>query len=220
MTKRLVFCFDGTWNRLDAEHPTNVLLTAQSVLPRSQDTTQLIYYDEGVGTDGGIDYWKGGILEEGLLQNLSEGYQNLIFNYTPGDEIFVFGFSRGAFTARSFCGLLSNSGILDRRHASKAREAVDLYRSRDNTPGHFEQMMCFRRDYCADTLVSQLEHEWRQNNCEGFTLDETRRISIRYLGVWDSVALIDEDLLLIHQAMSRKRTIQVTHVPFDGTVTI
>jgi uncharacterized protein (DUF2235 family) len=157
MNKRLVFCFDGTWNTLDAEHPTNVLLTAQSVLPRSQDTTQVIYYDEGVGTGGTVDYWKGGILGEGLLQNLSEAYQNLIFNYTPGDDIFVFGFSRGAFTARSFCGLLSNSGILDRRHASKAREAVELYRSRGDTSAHIDQMMSFRRDYCSDTLVSQQE---------------------------------------------------------------
>jgi uncharacterized protein (DUF2235 family) len=190
MKKRLVFCFDGTWNKLDAEHPTNVLLTAQSVLPLSRNATQVIYYDEGVGTGGKIDYLKGGILGEGLLQNLSEAYQNLIFNYTPGDEIFVFGFSRGAFTARSFCGLLSNSGILDRRHASKARNAVELYRSREDSSAHLDQMMAFRRDYCSDTLVSQQEHEWRQGNCEGFTLDETRRIGVRYLGVWDTVGAL------------------------------
>jgi uncharacterized protein (DUF2235 family) len=190
MNKRLVFCFDGTWNRLDAEHPTNVLLTAQSVLPLSQDATQIIYYDEGVGTGGTVDYWKGGILGEGLLQNLSEAYQNLIFNYTPGDELFVFGFSRGAFTARSFCGLLSNSGILDRRHASEARQAIELYRSRQVSSAHLDQMMTFRRDYCSDTLVSQQEHEWRQSNCEGFALDETRRIGVRYLGVWDTVGAL------------------------------
>ncbi len=205
MNKRLVFCFDGTWNRLDAEHPTNVLLTAQSVLPRSQDTTQVIYYDEGVGTGGTVDYWKGGILGEGLLQNLSEAYQNLIFNYTPGDDIFVFGFSRGAFTARSFCGLLSNSGILDRRHASKAREAVELYRSREDTSAHIDQMMSFRRDYCSDTLVSQQEHEWRQTNCEGFALDETRRIGVRYLGVWDTVgALGVPKSMLFSDKLNRK----------------
>ena len=190
MKKRLVFCFDGTWNKLDGEHPTNVLLTAQSVLPLTQDASQIIYYDEGVGTGGKVDYWTGGLLGEGLLQNLSEAYQNLIFNYTPGDEIFVFGFSRGAFTARSFCGLLSNSGILDRRHASKAREAVELYRSRDSSAAHLDQMLCFRRDNCSDTLVSDEEHAWRQTNCEGYTLDETRRIGIKYLGVWDTVGAL------------------------------
>jgi uncharacterized protein (DUF2235 family) len=190
MEKRLVYCFDGTWNTLDAAHPTNVLLTAQSVLPLTQDVSQFIYYDEGVGTGGNVDYWTGGVLGEGLLQNLSEAYQNLIFNYTPGDEIFVFGFSRGAFTARSFCGLLSNSGILDRRHASKAREAVELYRSRDTSATYLDQVLCFRRDNCADTLVSQEEHEWRQTNCEGYTLDETRRIGVKYLGVWDTVGAL------------------------------
>ena len=49
--KRLVICFDGTWNRLDAPHPTNVLFTAESVLPVAADgTVQVVYYDEGVGT--------------------------------------------------------------------------------------------------------------------------------------------------------------------------
>jgi uncharacterized protein (DUF2235 family) len=190
MKKRLVFCFDGTWNKLDAEHPTNVLLTAQSVLPLTLDAAQVIYYDEGVGTGGKVDYWTGGLLGEGLLQNLSEAYQNLIFNYTPGDEIFVFGFSRGAFTARSFCGLLSNSGILDRRHASQAKQAVDLYRSRENSPTFLERMMLWRRDYCSDTFVSDQECTWRQKNVEAFTLDETRQIGIRYLGVWDTVGAL------------------------------
>ena len=48
--KRLVFCFDGTWNRLDSPTPTNVVLTAESVLPLANGVAQLIFYDEGVGT--------------------------------------------------------------------------------------------------------------------------------------------------------------------------
>jgi uncharacterized protein (DUF2235 family) len=109
--------------------------------------------------DDPIPFGKGGILGEGLLQNLSEAYQNLIFNYTPGDELFVFGFSRGAFTARSFCGLLSNSGILDRRHASEARRAIELYRSRQDSSAHLDQMMTFRRDYCSDIV----QPHWTQS---------------------------------------------------------
>ena len=50
-TKRLVFCFDGTWNRLDANTPTNVVLTAESIIPTGKaGTAQLIWYDQGVGT--------------------------------------------------------------------------------------------------------------------------------------------------------------------------
>ncbi|MEO0590745.1 MAG: DUF2235 domain-containing protein, partial [Pseudomonadota bacterium] len=49
--KRLVYCFDGTWNRIESEYPTNVARIAQAVLPRSGDgTIQSVYYDEGVGT--------------------------------------------------------------------------------------------------------------------------------------------------------------------------
>lgn len=106
--KRLVFCFDGSWNQIDAPHPTNVLFTAQSVLPMAPDgTAQLIYYDEGVGTEKG-EKLRGGMFGKGLEKNLNDAYRFLIFNHTPGDEIYVFGFSRGAFTARSFAGLISN----------------------------------------------------------------------------------------------------------------
>ena len=87
--KRLVFCFDGTWNKLDATHPTNVVLTAESVLPIDpQGKTQVIYYDEGVGTTW-YDHVLGGVFGAGLLTNIAQAYRHLIFNYTPGDEIYV-----------------------------------------------------------------------------------------------------------------------------------
>jgi len=99
--KRLVFCFDGTWNRLDAPHSTNVVITAESVLPIASDgVSQAIFYDEGVGTRKG-EKLTGGLFGEGIVDNLSDAYRFLIFNHTPGDEIYIFGFSRGAYTARS-----------------------------------------------------------------------------------------------------------------------
>src|SRR2546421_4524568 len=117
--KRLVFCFDGTWNRIDAAHSTNVVMTAESVLPLASDNvSQLIYYHEGVGT-GRWDRIRGGIFGSGLVQNLADAYRFLIFNHTPGDEIYVFGFSRGAYTARSFVGLIGCCGILLRKDAGK-----------------------------------------------------------------------------------------------------
>jgi hypothetical protein len=86
--ERLVFSFDGTWNRLDAAEPTNVVLTAESVLPLAEDrTAQLIFYNEGVGTARG-EVVKGGLFGSGLVQNLADGYRFLIFNYSIGDEIF------------------------------------------------------------------------------------------------------------------------------------
>jgi uncharacterized protein (DUF2235 family) len=66
MKKRLVFCFDGTWNRLDAPFPTNVVITAESVTPLADDVAQLIFYDEGVGT-GEREKIRGGMFGTGLV---------------------------------------------------------------------------------------------------------------------------------------------------------
>ena len=165
--KRLVFNFDGTWNRLDAPCPTNVVLTAESVLPLGKDgIAQLNYYDQGVGTAKG-ERVRGGVFGRGLVRNLATAYRNLVFNYTPGDDIFVFGFSRGAFTARSFVGLIRNCGIIRREHAGRTDEAIALYRSRrpDDQPW----------GECAEKFRADFSHPLPD---------------IAYLGVWDTVGAL------------------------------
>lgn len=130
LRKRLVFCFDGTWQRLAQPHPTNVAFTAETISPLASDgIPQPIFYNEGVGTDP-RDKWTGGIFGAGLMKVMADAYRFLIFNYERGDELFVFGFSRGVFTARSFVGLVSNCGILDQRLAGKSREIIDIYERR------------------------------------------------------------------------------------------
>lgn len=165
--KRLVFNFDGTWNRLDAACPTNVVLTAESVLPIGSDgVPQLNYYDQGVGTAKG-EKVGGGVFGGGLTRNLAIAYRNLVFNYTPGDDIFVFGFSRGAFTARSFVGLIRNCGIVRREHADRTPRAIELYQSRrENDMPWGERAEKFRADF-AHPLPE-----------------------IAYLGVWDTVGAL------------------------------
>jgi uncharacterized protein (DUF2235 family) len=187
--RRLVFCFDGSWSRLDAVRPTNVVLTAESVVPIVGATSQLIFYDEGVGTEEG-QKWSGGFFGNGLLKNLADGYRFLIFNYAPGDEIFVFGFSRGAFTARSFAGLLSNCGIIRRRDAARATEAIELYRGRDDTRGYLEKLMRFRSESSPDVCVSDEEDAWRSTNVPDFKVGTLPRLSVKYLGVWDTVGAL------------------------------
>jgi hypothetical protein len=76
--RRLVFCFDGSWNRIDAPHPTNVLFTAECVLPEAKGVAQLIFYDEGVGTEEGEEF-QGGAFGYGLmLGGLAEFERELI----------------------------------------------------------------------------------------------------------------------------------------------
>ena len=186
--KRLVFCFDGTWNRIDAAYSTNVVITAESVLPlASNNISQLIYYHEGVGTARG-DRIRGGVFGSGLVQNLADGYRFLIFNHTPGDEIYVFGFSRGAYTARTFVGLINCCGILLRKDAGRVKEAIELYQEREKSPGYIDKAMRFRLEHSPHVIVSQAEAEWRTK----YALDAERadRLQITYLGVWDTVGAL------------------------------
>jgi len=72
----------------------------------------------------------GGGFGKGIDQNIQDGYRFLCLNYSPGDEIYLFGFSRGAYTVRSLAGLMYNSGLLARPHICQASEAYELYRDR------------------------------------------------------------------------------------------
>jgi uncharacterized protein (DUF2235 family) len=186
--KRLVFCFDGTWNRLDAQFPTNVVFTAESVVPIAPDgTVQLIHYDEGVGTEK-FEKASGGIFGTGMGRNLAEAYRFLVFNYTAGDQIFVFGFSRGAYTARSFCGLLATVGIIRRREAARIGDAVSLYKARKpGDAGHIADTMAFRSKFSPDVCVSAEEDAWRCANIQHYVAGTAPLVRIAYLGVWDTV---------------------------------
>ena len=186
--KRLVLCFDGTWNKLDAKYPTNVVLTAESVLPLTQDgIAQVIFYDNGVGT-GKLDYLPGGVLGAGLMKTMADGYRFLIFNYTPGDEIYVFGFSRGAYTARSFVGLIHTCGILQRNVASKVNDAIALYQRRTTSAEYAEQILGFRRDNSPDICINAQEQQWRATG--GLPSQNAPLLVIHYVGVWDTVGAL------------------------------
>ena len=125
MKRIAIFC-DGTWNKSDAPEPTNVVRLARAALQTCTDaekTKQVILYFEGVGSGRGSNQFAkatdrilGGMLGWGLMENIKDAYRALIFNYEPGDELYIFGFSRGAYTARSLAGLIRKAGILPRDH--------------------------------------------------------------------------------------------------------
>lgn len=128
--KNIVVLFDGTWSRWDEAYITNVGLMRDMLVPH-QSRTQCVYYASGVGSSdlpllAGAFGW-------GLQYRLKRAYEYVCRNYEPGDRIYLFGFSRGAFTARSFAGMLAHSGIAvsANKHAFKA--AWKAYRNR-STP--------------------------------------------------------------------------------------
>lgn len=134
MAKRLVVCCDGTWTFADQPGKTNVTKVALSIRRRSRDgTEQRVYYRDGVGTRR-WERLRGGAFGMGLSRNVLDAYRFLVHNYEPGDALYLFGFSRGAFTARSLAGLVRNSGILRPENADRIKEAWTLYRSRTKKP--------------------------------------------------------------------------------------
>ena len=155
--KRLVVCCDGTWQNLVKDYPTNVVKTVQSVKPLdSEGINQVVYYHEGVGAEsniskeeelpilrvghleGLIDSVGGGGFGEGIDRNIKDAYRFLCINYSPGDEIYLFGFSRGAYTVRSLAGMLNCCGLLRREHLRHIPHAYELYR--DQTKWDSEDM--------------------------------------------------------------------------------
>jgi len=163
--KRLVVCCDGTWQKLTSPYPTNVVKIAQAIKSTSdQNIPQLIFYDEGIGTENPIAKILGGAFGKGIDQNIRDGYRFLCLNYEPGDEIYLFGFSRGAYTVRSLAGMIFNSGLLPREKIRKAPEAYEKYRSRQS-------------EFAPDAYKME---QFRQEN-------NAKQVPITLIGCWDTV---------------------------------
>jgi uncharacterized protein (DUF2235 family) len=170
--KRIVICFDGTWNKpaeealpSSARVETNVCRFYQSVREQSHDgVKQVKWYDQGIGTHW-YDQYIGGALGSGLEINILQGYEFLAEAYQDGDEVYVLGFSRGAYTARSLIGLIRNCGLIYPKHLSlRVPMAYGIYRTRDDG---------------ADSLTARV-----------FRAAFSRAIRVKFIGVWDTVGAL------------------------------
>ena len=169
MSKRLVICCDGTWNTAERKSrgvstATNVSLLSDDLAGQDeQGVKQKKYYHAGVGTSRG-ERLRGGAFGFGLSRDVKDCYRFVVENFEPGDELFFFGFSRGAFTARSTAGLIRNSGVLRTEEKGRIDEAYELYRKRAAPPAS-EEARKFRKAYARET-------------------------GIRFIGVWDTVGAL------------------------------
>jgi uncharacterized protein (DUF2235 family) len=188
--KRIAICFDGTSNRHDAEWPTNVVALARCIALRGHgDVTQLVQYHPGLGTGRGtnrvakaVDRALGGALAFGLIDVIEEAYRALVFAWEPGDEIFLFGFSRGAFTARVFAGLLRSCGIGARRNLHMIPEAIARHLSKaPDTHPDDPSSVAFRARFAPETVTGRTGADAAQVAAGAL------RLTIRYMGLWDSV---------------------------------
>lgn len=174
MSKRMIICCDGTWNTAGQKLggllcPTNVAKLKDAIPEQdSNGVGQRVYYREGVGTKP-WERLRGGAFGYGLSQNVVHAYRFIVDTYEPGDELFLFGFSRGAFTARSLAGMVRKSGILRPGHSGRVRQAWSLYRDPAVLPSDPGPAL-FRAEY---------SHETR----------------IRFVGVWDTVGALGVPVL-------------------------
>ena len=194
MKRIAIFC-DGTWNKLEARKSTHVARLSRAVLPTSADgTTQFVYYQQGVGTGRGsnvvarkMDKFLGGALGWGLDDNVVEAYRNLVFWYEPGDEIYIFGFSRGAYTARSLAGLIRTAGIPPRDRLDRLHEAIAIYRRRGKEHGpDSDSGRQFRFAFSPRTATSLEDLKWRQAQGDS----DSYFLRLAYMGVWDTVGAL------------------------------
>jgi len=175
--KRIVIFCDGTWNTPDQKDrgvvcPTNVVKLRNLVeLEDGNGIEQLPYYDQGVGTGDRIDRLFGGMFGVGLSHNIREAYEFLSQNYETGDHIFLFGFSRGAYTVRRTVGMIRKCWLLpkiasleQRKTSVEAAYEVFVTRNPEEKGGpDSPSALAFRSDY------------------------RCRPATIRCLGVWDTV---------------------------------
>ncbi len=170
--KRLALFLDGTWNEPDDR--TNVSRLRDLTLER--DNEQLVRYIEGVGNRWS-ERIRGGAFGKGLARNIREGYEWLAANYEDGDHIFLFGFSRGAYTARTLAGMIARCGLLRKGATMQVDEIFDRYRrGSEATPIH--QIEWKVRD--GENLETADQRLW----------DQSRRVDIEFLGVWDTVGAL------------------------------
>jgi uncharacterized protein (DUF2235 family) len=173
--RRLILCCDGTWNHAANRYVSNIEKLARSVrsgLVPGTDVVQVVGYVGGVGSRGyKVDQLLGGAFGYGFTRNVVEGYRFLAMSYAPGDEIVVLGYSRGAYTARSVVGMISQVGLLtpEAVDAGLLCEAERVYRLRTDDPAEADAVKREKARFKA-------EHSWDA--------------PVRFLGVFDTVGAL------------------------------
>lgn len=191
--KNILICADGTWNRPEVnvkkDYPTNVLKLARAIAPVAEDgREQVVFYDWGLGSYH--DEFTGGAFGNGINKNIQDCYRFIVQNFSLGDRIFLFGFSRGAFTVRSLAGLINNCGILKRSNARFIAKAFEIYKDPDIHPDDEDSQNWRTRHSVRADVDSLGPMERRAYTDEG-------RPKIHFVGVWDTVGSLGIPLSLL-----------------------
>lgn len=171
MSKNLVLLSDGTGQRGGVGYETNIWRLYKAISINHPD--QLICYDDGVGSQK--SRWskiRGGMAAIGLDHNVRELYTFLVRHWKPGDRIYLFGFSRGAFTVRILADMISRCGVLRMHPDVLSEERLEelvktAYTASLKAYYHPEYARAFRKQF-----------SWKDD------------AEIQFIGVWDTVGAI------------------------------
>ena len=170
--KRIITCSDGTWNVPGDTFEGKVVRTnVQKIFEAicnedANGINQIKYYDEGIGVEGSrLRRMFDGATGGGLDENILDAYKFICWNYAQGDEIYLFGFSRGAYTARSLAGLIRTAGLVKNNDLLLINKAYEIYRDRSNPAKHP------RGDIAKEFREKHSQPEFR----------------LKFIGVWDTV---------------------------------
>ncbi len=192
MARIAIFC-DGTWNSPTMKQPTHVVRLFEKT---RRTNAQHARYFEGVGTGGDeagffsktLMKIGGGAFGWGLNENIKQAYASLCEQYEAGDEIFIFGFSRGAYTARSLAGMIRKCGIVADPTSDTLSQAFRLYRKPGaaNHPDALHVLQA-RRKLSPRFGTSRADMEWRAVTPWRDQPAKMHQVDIAYLGIWDTV---------------------------------
>ncbi len=186
MSKNIVLLSDGTGQRGGVGYETNVWRLYRAL---KHDQSQVRCYDDGVGSQDFVLFKAlGGAVGMGLSRNVRDLYTFLARHYEPGDRLYLFGFSRGAFTVRLLAGMIIRCGILDLKWVSCERDLQQLVRA----------AYCgYRQSYFSPGLVEQFRSEYGRTDIP----DDPK--PIRFLGVWDTVDAVGVPFDEVRDAMDK-----------------
>jgi uncharacterized protein (DUF2235 family) len=195
--KNIVICCDGTGNEI-SENISNVLKLYRT-LRKTEKTTprQMVFYDPGVGTLARPNPWKKLVQDAsaifglatgyGLDDNVLSSYEFIVDNYADGDAIYLFGFSRGAYTVRVLAGLIHKIGLISKQQVNLAGSGLTAYKqfSSDNPNGGLD-LRQFTDGGAVDPGPASKEDQAAQYA----RILSVKWPTIKFVGVWDTVASV------------------------------
>ena len=152
--RTLILCLDGTGDKFDFDN-TNIVALVSCL--KKDDPSQVTYYQSGIGTyDGkglrsGLSAAADMAIGSGLAVHVEDAYRFLMATYREGDKICLFGFSRGAYTARCVAGMLHKVGLLPAHNSAQVPFAYNFYK--DDSPKGWEMSAEFKKTFCIDVSV-------------------------------------------------------------------